>query len=343
LLVIGLTKESIYINKKYIKFGIAIFLAFSPLLCPLPAQADSLSFGVWEGYTIQVSAPEGQYFSNVDTAYYGSPDYNCGQDVTQNIYQYINNLNYLEITASNNIFGDPCPGIYKILEITLSTEPIDIEPPVIIDPTPLPTPTETPTIEPTPIPTVIVDPTPTPTVEPTIEPTIEPTVEPTVKPTIEPTIKPTTEPTPTAIPTPTPTKTTIIIPTPKPSVEPTTEPIINNLLTQEDFNNRKVENNTNILPYTVADAVTEVQAEEVIQTLTDPSAIANAVGEQLQATAQFVGQVFTDPGKAITAVSEAVSKAGLDMTNDQREKAQEVIIPVVIVAQIASVIVGRIK
>jgi hypothetical protein len=34
------------------------------------------------------------------------------------------------------------------------------------------------------------------------------------------------------------------------------------------------------------------------------------------------------------------SELGSDMTDDQREKAQEVIIPVVIVSQIASTIIG---
>jgi hypothetical protein len=71
------------------------------------------------------------------------------------------------------------------------------------------------------------------------------------------------------------------------------------------------------MPFTLADAVTEVQTEAFLE---DP-----------------LGAVFeVDVAELLSNFSEL----GMDMTDDQREKAQEVIIPVVIVSQIASTIIG---
>lgn len=328
LLVIGSMKESIFIKNNVIKFAIATFLAFSPLLFPTAAKADTYSAEVWEGYSATITAPEGQYFSGISSAFYGSQDETCGEDVSQILLPLIVNQTTIELPSNNGIFGDPCPGIYKILEVYLNTDYFVVEPPVVVDPTPEPTPTPTtfPTQEPTPDPTPTVEPTPQPTVEPTIEPTPEPTIQPTIKPTVKPTK------TPDPIITPAPTPTTIpVIPDPMPTPN------------NQDFIQRQAQNDTQILPYTQADVVTEKQSEQFMQTLTNPTELFNSVAGQLQATTQFVGELITQPGKAIDAISKTVSRAGLDMTNDQREKAQEVIIPVVIVAQIASVIVGRIK
>jgi len=71
------------------------------------------------------------------------------------------------------------------------------------------------------------------------------------------------------------------------------------------------------MPFTLADATTEVQTEAF---LADP-----------------LGAVFAvDPVELLSNFSEL----GMDMTDDQREKAQEVIIPVIIVSQIANVMIG---
>jgi hypothetical protein len=72
------------------------------------------------------------------------------------------------------------------------------------------------------------------------------------------------------------------------------------------------------MPYTIADAITEAAAELFLE---DPLAVFATV--DLEA--------LSDP-----------SQWGKDMTDDQREKAQEVIVPVIlvsnIVASVASVI-----
>jgi hypothetical protein len=71
------------------------------------------------------------------------------------------------------------------------------------------------------------------------------------------------------------------------------------------------------MPFTLADAVTEVQTEAFLE---DP-----------------LGAVFSVD---VTELLSNFSELGMDMTDDQREKAQEVIVPVIIVSQIASAMIG---
>lgn len=73
-------------------------------------------------------------------------------------------------------------------------------------------------------------------------------------------------------------------------------------------------------PYTLADVVTEVQMEEF---LSDPL---GAIGN-------------INPAELLSNFSEL----GSDMTDDQREKAQEVIVPVIIASQIAGAVMRRIN
>jgi len=85
----------------------------------------------------------------------------------------------------------------------------------------------------------------------------------------------------------------------------------------KEFGDRANENLDAPMPYTLADAITEVQTEAF---LADP-----------------LGAVFNiDPLELLSNFSEL----GMDMTDDQREKAQEVIIPVVLVSNIVSAVVG---
>ncbi len=71
------------------------------------------------------------------------------------------------------------------------------------------------------------------------------------------------------------------------------------------------------MPFTLADAVTEVQTEAFLE---DP-----------------LGAVFDVDVKELLS---NFSELGMDMTDDQREKAQEVVVPVIIVSQIASAMIG---
>jgi hypothetical protein len=84
-----------------------------------------------------------------------------------------------------------------------------------------------------------------------------------------------------------------------------------------EFTDRSESAGDTPMPFTLADAVTEVQTEAFLE---DP-----------------LGAVFeVDVAELLSNFSEL----GMDMTDDQREKAQEVIIPVIIVSQIANVMIG---
>jgi len=87
-----------------------------------------------------------------------------------------------------------------------------------------------------------------------------------------------------------------------------------------EFSDREAEAGETPMPFTLADAVTEVQTEAF---LADP-----------------LGAVFeVDVAELLSNFSEL----GMDMTDDQREKAQEVIVPVVIASQIAGAMIRRNK
>jgi hypothetical protein len=250
-----------------------------------------------------------------------------------------------------------------------SPEPTAEEPPT---PEPSPEPTVDPTDEPTPEPTPEVTPDPEPTEEPVVEPTEEPTPEPGPEP------KPEDNPWTTPDVEITDEVLAALIPEKGTGTEEDLSNVIANLtskdnklvklsaeqitavsqtlraLTQEakqevagnlgikasevaqiaeqmksnpalaaafvEFNDRADSAGETAMPFTLADAVTEVQTEAF---LADP-----------------LGAVFAvDPLELLSNFSEL----GMDMTDDQREKAQEVIVPVIIVSQIAGAVIRRNK
>ena len=100
------------------------------------------------------------------------------------------------------------------------------------------------------------------------------------------------------------------------------EQIANNEFLAEavaEFAERLESNQTEVLPYTLADVTTEIQAEAFLE---DP------LGAVLNVD---LGELLSDFGQI-----------GMDMTDDQREKAQEVIVPVIIASQIVSAFTRRI-
>ena len=228
-------------------------------------------------------------------------------------------------------------------------------PDATVDPTPEPSP------EPSPEQTQPDDSTPTPDPETTDEATPEPSPEPeqTVEPSPEPSPLPSDiDPEPTPEPEPTPS-------------EPSEEPSPNNTITEEtanliadltskdtltkltpeqkaavaeglgiraeeiakvaalaasdknlataleEFGDRIKENASAPMPYTLADATTEVATEAF---LSDPiGAIADIDFEKLLSPSEW----------------------GKDMTDDQREKAQEVVVPVIIAGNIVAAAMTR--
>jgi hypothetical protein len=256
-----------------------------------------------------------------------------------------------------------------------SPDPTD-EPTEEPTPEPSPEPTEEPTEEPTPEPTPEVTPDPEPTEEPVVDPTEEPTPEPSPEPgpDPEPEENPWTEPDVEI----TDEVLAALIPEKGTGTEEDLSNVIANLtskdnklvtlsaeqitavsqtlraLTQEakaevasdlgikpsevaqiaeqmksnpalaeafvEFSDRAGEAGETPMPFTLADAVTEVQTEAF---LADP-----------------LGALFEVD---VTELLSNFSELGMDMTDDQREKAQEVIVPVVIASQIAGAVIRRNK
>lgn len=237
----------------------------------------------------------------------------------------------------------------KEVQIAIA-EALANQPQPTIDPTPEPTPEQTEPVEPTPTPEPETTPEATPTPDPTPEPSVEPSQEPSPQPTD-------TDPDPT----PEPTEDPVVVPD-KTNNSPVDEQTANliadltnsNTLTKltpeqkatvasalgvraeeiakiaslaksnetlatalEQFADRANSNLTAPMPYTLADATTEVATEAF---LSDP-----------------LGAISDIDFEALLNFSDW----GSDMTDDQREKAQEVIVPVVIAANIVAAAMTR--
>jgi len=237
-------------------------------------------------------------------------------------------------------------------EPSINPEPtVSPDPEPSIDSTPEPTPEQTklsdPTPEPTPETTHSEEPNPSPEPSPTVEPSPEPSPQPTD-------INPVSKPEPSQDPVVVPDKTnnspvsdqmanliadltnsstlTKLSPEQKAAVAGTlgiraeeiakiaelakSEPTVAKAL--EEFGSRANENLKAPMPYTLADATTEIATE----------------------------QLLADPIGALTSIDLSnidFSNLGSDMTDDQREKAQEVIIPVVIASNIVAAAMTRRK
>jgi hypothetical protein len=280
--------------------------------------------------------------------------------------------------AANAAANQPTPEPTPEPSPEPTEEPTD-EPTPEPSPDPTDEPTEEPTPEPSPEPTVDPTdeptPEPTPEVTPDPEPTEGPVVDPTEEPTPEPQPEPTPEPEPTNNPEIEDEELVELIPEKGTGTAEDLSGVIANLtskdnklvtlspeqitavsqtlkaLTQEakqevaedlgikasevaqiaeqmksnpalaeafvEFSDRAGDAGETPMPFTLADAVTEVQTEAF---LADP-----------------LGAVFEVD---VTELLSNFSELGMDMTDDQREKAQEVIIPVIIVSQIANVMIG---
>lgn len=181
--------------------------------------------------------------------------------------------------------------------------------PIEVEPAPVPTSfTDAPVI-PTPIPTQTPEPEPTQSVEPTLNP------EPTPVP------EPTQEPTPVATPADTPT------PTPEPIIEATQEP----------------ESTPIPVPVpepTVAVVVPEITPEPSVE----PSPIASDLVPNSERTIDPEQVVVLEVPSAfenifgaaeVFAAAEAFMNIGSDMTEEEREESQSVVVAAVIVTQLA--------
>jgi len=306
-----------------------------------PTQSDASEspsiiwdYSINEGGVLLAQAPEGKVFSNV-VARYVAIDIDCGIDVSETVSAVLVGTSSGTIEATNYVFGDPCPYWYKKLVVSFEYSSAILLPPsesgpveaqtessesqaLTQSPEPEPTPQAQPSPEPQPSPQPTYEPLPTP--EPILpQPTPEPTPSetptaslPTQTPESEPTVSPTA---PSEITTqspvaelPTPPATTTPEPQPLPIIEPS--PVQSSEVISEE-------------PATATEEVTQIPEEAFGSSLSE--AIEAAVGEAIGAVTEAVGELV-----------EAFATAGLDMTPEQREEAQDVVISTIIVSQVAT-------
>ena len=191
---------------------------------------------------------------------------------------------------------------------TPSPEPVpSIEPSLDPEPTPIPEPTqnESPSPEPT------VEPSPTPTVEPTIEPSPTPVVTPDVTPVAEPTPSPSQE---SVVPVP-------VVPTPTPEV------------VQESV---QVEPTPSPSP-TIEELVPEITPEPQ-PTMAVPAPVSHVDEFLAQVSIQLPTYLENVPGAVqLAKAAEAIMAIGSDMTPEQREESQGVVVAAIIIGQLAQI------
>jgi len=243
-----------------------------------------------------------------------------------------------------------------------------------VDPTPEPTPgpdlTPEPTVDPTPDPTPEPTPDTTPEPEPTPEPTTKPTPEPTPEPTIDPTPKPTVDPKPEPDIKIKDKELAALVPKEGTGTSEDLSGVIANLTSKDNKLVRLSDEQVAAVSQTLK-ALTAEAKKEVAQDLGIKSSEVAVVAEAMKnnpqlatafvefkdraaeagdstmpytladATTEVQTEAFlADPLGAFTDINfeELLSPSewGKDMTDDQREKAQEVVIPVVLVANIAA-------
>jgi hypothetical protein len=237
------------------------------------------------------------------------------------------------------------------------------EPPVVPTPEPTVIPSDTPTPEPTPVVTPSVTP------EPTIEPSPTPIITPEITQTPEPTPSPSqldVVPVP-EVPVPSESPSESVIEPPTPTVEPTVEPEPE--VTTEPVQEVVQESVQEVIDDAMLDGVlSEEERELVADALVEEflgeaitfeafaesgldyedlppeqpvmlengviltAEVADAI-EIFDDTTELLNVIFTDPGKAL----KAISNIGADMTPESRETSQGVVVSAIIVGQLAQI------
>jgi hypothetical protein len=184
-------------------------------------------------------------------------------------------------------------------------------------------------------------------------PTATPTPTASPQPTAEPT--PTNEPSPTATPEPTPTE---VSPTPTPTQEPTPlptqEPVTDNSNNEETFVEAIPETLPSPEPTEIAtpepEIIEQIVEPETIETpIVDPELSVEELQQQMQEqiNEEYIAENTIElelptaledvPGVAeIFAAAEAILNVGSDMTEEEREESQSVVVAAIVVTQIAS-------
>ena len=257
-------------------------------------------------------------------------------------------------------------GIVPILEPVPSPSPepvVSVEPTLDPEPTPIPEPTQSESPSPEPVVTPSVTP------EPTVEPSPTTIILPEVPQTLEPTPSPSqldVVPVP-EVPVPSESPSESVIEPPTPTVEPTVEPepevttepvqevvqesvqeviddaMLDGVLSEEE---RELVSDALVEEF-LGEAITfEAFAESGLDYEDLPpeqpvmlengviltAEVADAI-EIFDNTTELLNVLFTDPGKAL----KAISNIGADMSPESRETSQNVVVSAVIVGQLAQI------
>ena len=180
-------------------------------------------------------------------------------------------------------------------------------------------------------------------------------------PTPSPSPTPSVEPTPTIEPTPTPTQTQIESLTPTPTLEPTPLPTQETIIDNSNDEAIFVEVIPETLP-TPEPTQTTMPEPEIIEQTTEPETIETPIVEeestpeelQKEINTQYIAENTIElsvptaleeiPGVTeILAATEAIMNVGSDMTQEQREESQAVVIGAIIVTQVATMASANIQ
>ena len=178
-------------------------------------------------------------------------------------------------------------------------------------------------------------------------------------PTPSPSPSPSIEPTPTIEPTPSPTQTETESPTPTPTQEPTPEPnpepSENNSNAEQIYVEEVLPQSSNPEPTEIAipepEIVEQIIEPETIETpIIEPELSVEELQEQLQEQIdlEYIAENTIElsiptsleniPGiTEIFAATEAILNVGSDMTQEQREESQSVVVASIVLTQIAQI------
>lgn len=226
--------------------------------------------------------------------------------------------------------GEPVVTIAAAFDVGNGGVPVEVPPapvpPSFTEPPVVPTPEPTQTVEPEPVPSVVpsLDPEPTPIPEPTQS------ESPSPQPSVEPTVEPSPTPTETvAEPTPSPSQESVVPVPPEPTPSPSES-------VQESV---QVEPEPSPTP-------TVTPTPEIVPEETPEPQPTIAIAAPVSPVEEFLAQVDIElptyleniPGAVqIAKAAEAIMAIGSDMTPEEREESQGVVVAAVIVGQLAQV------
>lgn len=330
----------------------------SPTVSPEIVDPNRIVLIVNEGDVMSYVAPDGYKIDRIESASYGA-DGGCHAVDSQIIVESAVTTNSFTISADNSVFGDPCGGTYKRLEVvviiellpdsesteshtvspitespsvspetessTVSTESETVSTPVEPTPTPTPSPSPEPQpVQPEPAPEPVVTPSPEPTPEPSPLPEQSPSPEPETQPETEPSPLPTPEPSPT-VPIEEPKPVVTPLPSPTPTVvpsqpsTPTEKPIV---LTPTPEPTPSITPTPSVPEPTKPSEEVVINKETVIENISsiDPNNLSPAQAKQL---IEIANEIFETAEPGSEEYSQALEALAIAAEADDIELSEE--------------------